>query len=33
MNSIQTLPLLEYEFPPSNYVVTGSKVLNLTIVP
>jgi len=33
MSSIQTLPLLEYEFPPSNYVVTGSRELNLTIIP
>ncbi|MBP1596874.1 MAG: hypothetical protein H6Q05_2251 [Acidobacteria bacterium] len=33
MTLIQTLPLMEYELPPSNYVVSGSKLLNLVIKP
>lgn len=33
MSQIQTLPLLEYEFPPGDYVVSGAKVLNLIIRP
>ncbi|MBZ5498443.1 MAG: hypothetical protein LAP85_18750 [Acidobacteriia bacterium] len=33
MSPLQTLPLLEYEFPPSNYVISGSKLLNLVIKP
>jgi hypothetical protein len=33
MSPIQTLPLMEYEFPSSEYVVTGMKVLNLVIKP
>jgi hypothetical protein len=33
MSPIQTLPLMEYEFPASDYVVSGVKVLNLVIKP
>jgi hypothetical protein len=33
MSSIQTSPYMEYEMPPSDYVVTGSKTLNLLIKP
>ncbi len=33
MSPIQTLPLMEYEFPASEYVVSGLKVLNLVIKP
>jgi hypothetical protein len=31
MNQIQTVPLMEYELPPGDYIVTGSKMLNLVI--
>jgi hypothetical protein len=31
MSPIQTVPLMEYELPPGDYIVTGSKVLNLVI--
>ena len=30
---IQTLPMLEYEFPGSDYVISGAKILNLVIKP
>jgi hypothetical protein len=33
MNPIQTVPLMEYEFPPGDYIVTGTKTLNLEIKP
>lgn len=33
MNMLQTLPLMEYELPPSDYVVSGSKLLNIVIKP
>jgi hypothetical protein len=33
MSSIQILPLMEYEFPPSDCVVSGVKMLNLVIKP
>jgi len=33
MSPIQTSPLLEYELPASDYVVSGSKLLTLTIRP
>ncbi len=33
MNVLQTLPLMEYELPPTDYVVSGMKVLNLVIKP
>jgi hypothetical protein len=33
MSPIQTLPLMEYEFPAGDYVVSGVKVLNLLIKP
>jgi hypothetical protein len=33
ISPIQTLPLFEYEFPPSDYVVSGAKMLNLVIKP
>jgi hypothetical protein len=33
MHSLQTLPLMEYELPPSEYVVSGAKLLNLVINP
>jgi hypothetical protein len=31
MNQIQTVPLMEYELPPGDYIITGSKMLNLVI--
>jgi len=31
MNPIQTVPLMEFELPPGDYIVTGSKTLNLEI--
>ena len=33
MNPIQTLPLMEYELPPSDYVISGSKVFTIMIRP
>lgn len=33
MSSLQTLPMLEYELPPSDYIVSGLKLLNLVIKP
>jgi hypothetical protein len=33
MSPLQTLPLMEYELPPSEYVVSGAKLLNLVINP
>jgi hypothetical protein len=33
MNPIQTLPLMEYELPPSEFVISGSKLVNLVINP
>jgi hypothetical protein len=33
MSPLQTLPLMEYELPPSDYVVSGAKLLNLVINP
>jgi hypothetical protein len=33
MSPIQTLPLMEYEFPSSDFIVSGAKVLNLVIKP
>ena len=33
MNPIQTLPLLEYELPPCDYIVSGSRTINLVIKP
>jgi hypothetical protein len=31
MSPIQTAPIMEYELPPSDYVVSGSKVLTITV--
>ena len=31
MNQIQTVPVMEYELPPGDYIITGSKTLNLVI--
>jgi hypothetical protein len=33
MNPIHTSTFMEYELPPSDYVVSGSKTLNLVIKP
>jgi len=33
MSAIQTSPYMEYEMPSSDYVITGSKTLNLSIQP
>ena len=33
MSPIQTSPYMEYELPPSDYVISGSKTLNLSIKP
>jgi hypothetical protein len=33
MSPILTVPLMEYELPPSDYVLSGSKLLNLLIKP
>jgi hypothetical protein len=33
ISAIQTSPYMEYEMPPLDYVITGSKILNLQIQP
>ncbi len=33
MNPIQTSTFMEYELPPSDYVIAGSKILTLQIKP
>ena len=31
MSPIQTAPMMEYELPPSDYVVSGSRLLTVTV--
>jgi hypothetical protein len=33
MSPIQTVPLMEFELPPAEYIVNGSKLLNIVIKP
>jgi hypothetical protein len=33
MSPIQTSAFMEYELPPSDYVISGARILNLKIKP
>ncbi len=33
MTPIQTMPLMEFELPPGDYIVSGSRIMNLVIKP